>query len=124
MRATPNTRGAGRSERDVLDALLGAQRLVRFLQRMELAGAPSKPVAGVFIPEVMPPAPKMTYLSGKIKYIPELVLQQIDARCELFPQPYFGVLIVLRASGFRISAVLDLRSHNLLALHATSAFLL
>jgi hypothetical protein len=31
MRATPNTRGTVRSDRDVLDALLGAQRLVRFL---------------------------------------------------------------------------------------------
>lgn len=109
MRATPNTRGAVRSDRDVLDALLGAQRLVRFLQRMELPGAPFKPAAGIFIPEVMPPAPKMTYLSGKIKYIPESVLQQIDAKCALFPQTYFAVLIVLRASGFRISDVLDLR---------------
>jgi len=98
-----------RSNRDVLDALLGAQRLVRFLQRMELPGAPSKPAAGIFIPEVMPPAPKMTYLSGRIKYIPESVLQQIDARCGLFPESYFAVLIVLRASGFRISDVLDLR---------------
>jgi integrase len=109
MKATPNTRGGVRADRDLLDAMLIAQRLVRFLQRMELPGAPHKPAAGIFIPEVMPPAPKMTYLSGKIKYIPELVLQQIDARCELFPQTYFAVLIVLRASGFRISDVLDLR---------------
>ncbi len=109
MKATPNTRGSVRTDRDLLDALLVAQRLVRFLQRMELPGAPDKPAAGIFIPEVMPPAPKMTYLSGKIKYIPELVLQQIDASCELFPQAYFAVLIVLRASGFRISDVLDLR---------------
>jgi integrase len=109
LKATPNTRGSARSDRDLLEAMLAAQRLVRFLQRMELAGAPSKPAAGIFIPEVMPPAPKMTYLSGKIKYIPELVLQQIDAKCALFPQTYFAVLIVLRASGFRISDVLDLR---------------
>ena len=109
MRASPNARGTVRSARDVLDALLGAQRLVSFLQRMELPGAPSKPAAGIFIPEVMPPAPKMTYLSGRIKYIPESVLQQIDARCGLFPESYFAVLIVLRASGFRISDVLDLR---------------
>ncbi len=109
MRATPNARGALRTDRDVLDALLSAQRLVRFLQRMELPGAPSKPAAGIFIPEVMPPAPKMSYLSGKIKYIPESVLQQIDAKCPLFPQTYFAVLILLRASGFRISDVLDLR---------------
>ena len=109
MKATPNTRGTVRSDRDLLDALLGAQRLVRFLQRMELPGAPFRPAAGIFIPEVMPPAPKMTYLSGKIKYIPESVLQQIDAKCALFPQMYFAVLIALRASGFRISDVLDLR---------------
>jgi integrase/DNA-binding MarR family transcriptional regulator len=109
MRATPNARGTVRSARDVLDALLGAQRLVRFLQRMELPGAPSKPAAGIFLPEVMPPAPKMPYLSGQIKYIPESVLQQIDAQCALFPESYFAVLIVLRASGFRISDVLDLR---------------
>lgn len=54
MKTTRNARGGPRSDRDVLDALLGAQRLVRFLQRMEVPGAPSKPAAGIFIPEVMP----------------------------------------------------------------------
>jgi integrase len=86
-----------------------AFKWIESLYGMELPGAPSKPAAGIFIPEVMPPAPRMTYLSDKIKYIPESVLQQIDGRCALFPQTYFAVLIVLRASGFRISDVLDLR---------------
>ncbi len=49
-----------------------------------------------------------------MKYIPESVLQQIDQQIHLFPAVHLPIFILLRASGWRISDVLNLRWHTCL----------
>src|SRR5258708_6718427 len=60
------------------------------------------------LPELMPPA-RRTEDRNRVKYIPETVLQQIDQHIEAFNEAYLHILVVLRASGWRISDVLALR---------------
>jgi integrase len=108
LRATPGRRGGRRSDRDVLDAILAPQRLARYLQRVGSPLAPAQPTERIFIPEHLPLAPKR--VQGQVKYLPEGVLRQLDAHLHRLPEAYLPVVILLRASGWRISDVLGLRS--------------
>ncbi len=62
----------------------------------------------IFRPELVPPA-RRSGQRNRVKYIPETVLQQIDEHIEAFDEAYLPILMVLRASGWRISDVLALR---------------
>jgi integrase len=108
LRATPNGRGRARTDIDLVDRLLIVQRLVRALERIDSPSAPTRPFARIFLPERLPRA--VRYASqDRIKYIPASVLAQLDAAIARFEAPYLPVLLVLRASGWRISDVLSLR---------------
>lgn len=108
LRTTPNACGRPRTEIDLVDHLLAVQRLVRWLQRADSGGAPTQAVTRIFLPERLPRFARSTS-QDRIKYIPATVLAQVDAALEHFDAPYLPVLVVLRASGWRISDVLSLR---------------
>jgi len=62
----------------------------------------------IYPPELVPTA-RRPEDRNRVKYIPETVLQQIDQHIEAFDEAYLPILVVLRASGWRISDVLALR---------------
>ncbi len=107
LRATPNSRGGQRPERDILDGILAPMRFARYLQRMEAPSAPARPIDRIFVPEHLPRAPHR--LVGRLRYLPESVLAQLDQNSDALPARYLPVVIILRASGWRISDVLCLR---------------
>ncbi len=47
--------------------------------------------------------------SGKVKYIPQFVLRQLDTYLQQLPSGYIPIVILLRASGWRISDILYLK---------------
>ena len=108
LRRETNRFGKVRSPGDIAHHVGATQRLVRYLQRTDSPSAPSRPIEKIYLPDLLPPVPRGDD-RRRIKYLPELVLQQIDAPIEAFEEAYLPILMVLRASGWRISDVLALR---------------
>ena len=88
---------------------LGAIRqCLTYLQEADRPEAPTTPVALLFWKRDFGPQSKPT--NDQIRYIPEGVLQQLEACLErLRPVEYIPIVMLLRASGWRISDVLNLR---------------
>jgi integrase len=108
LRSSLNRLGHQRSDVDVVDGTFVAQRFARFLQRMARPEAPTRPIDRIFVPERLPSCGRRFAHAG-VRYIPVSVLSQIDAHIDRFDEQYLPVLVVLRASGWRISDVLNLR---------------
>ena len=107
LRATLNKRGAKISERQIVDYMLRVEGLLHYLERFQSPMKPDRPAATIVWPQHFP-----RYLSSssrQVKYIPETVLRQLDATLEHLPSIYIPVVILLRASGWRISDVLSLK---------------
>ncbi|MGE4282840.1 MAG: tyrosine-type recombinase/integrase [Clostridia bacterium] len=84
-----------------------------YIQRAEYSEAPDKPVACLIFENDFP------RLRSKpredIKYIPEEVIFQLESNIEsIKPVEYIPIVILLRASGWRISDILNLRYNNCL----------
>jgi integrase len=108
LRSETNSRRNHRSRWDIAYYVGASQRFARHLQRIKSQNAPTRRLDKIYLPELVPSA-RQTDDRNRVKYIPESVLQQIDERIEEFDEAYLPVLIVLRASGWRISDVLALR---------------
>lgn len=79
-----------------------------YIQKAMYPEAPELPVSCLIFKEDFPRNPQKT--EENIKYIPEGVLQQLEDNLEhLTPSEYIPIVILLRASGWRISDVLNLR---------------
>ncbi|WP_258073261.1 hypothetical protein [Brevibacillus laterosporus] len=100
--------------------LLGLQYFFEFLQNTKRKEAPTVPVYGLIFKEDFPKLRK--YNENDIKYIPEAVINQLE--CLLAKNPtdinppmtdhdkeYLPIVILLMATGWRISDILNLR-HN------------
>ncbi len=79
-----------------------------YLERTQSAQKPQLPVSRIIWPHHYP-TPECKTKSYQIKYIPQTVLQQLDAHLHQLAPTCIPVLIVLRASGWRISDVLYLK---------------
>ena len=90
-------------------AYLGAVRqCLTYLQEAECPEAPTTPLALLFWKRDFGPQSKPS--NDQIRYIPEGVLQQLeDCLEQLSPVEYIPIVVLLRASGWRISDVLNLR---------------
>jgi integrase len=108
LRCETNRRGSARSLPDIAYHVGASQRFARHLQRIESRDAPTRRLEKIYPPELVPPT-RRTEDRNRVKYIPETVLQQIDQHIEAFDEAYLPILVVLRASGWRISDVLALR---------------
>ncbi len=80
---------------------------LRHLQRVKSPLAPTEPIDTIIWPEHAGKKPQRNL--NAIKYIPESVLEQLDSHVRDLPEAYRPVVILLRASGWRISDVLNLR---------------
>jgi integrase len=88
--------------------LYALRGFLRYIQRAEYPEAPEKPAILLLMKEDIPGEAKPEEES--IKYIPEDVLQQLETHLEhLTPPKYIPMIILLRASGWRIADVLNLR---------------
>jgi integrase len=86
---------------------------LRNIEIFEYEEAPSKPLSSLIFKEDFPKFIKST--ENSIKFIPENVLKQLEDNLEyLTPSEYIPVIILLRASGWRISDILNLRYDNCL----------
>jgi integrase len=107
LRATRNKRGAKISDGQIVDYMLRVEGLLHYLERFQSPMKPHKPAATIVWPQHYPRY--VSSSSRQVKYIPETVLRQLDTTLEHLPSIYIPVVIVLRASGWRISDVLSLK---------------
>jgi integrase len=96
---------------------------LEYLQRTERSEAPLKPIRTLFFSEDFPKIPKQN--ENQIKYIPETVMNQLELLINLNPEDvtptmkdhekkYVPIVILLMATGWRISDILNLRFRNCL----------
>ena len=81
-----------------------------FLAYLERTQSPIKPQAST--PRIIWPHhyPQQVWQrSQEVKYIPQIVLKQLDTDAQDIPPTYIPVVLLLRASGWRISDVLSLQ---------------
>ena len=87
--------------------------MLRHAQITDAPLAPNVIIDKLIFSEDIPKKPIKS--ANSIKYLPEEILEQLENNLEhLSPAKYIPVIIVLRASGWRISDVLNLRYHNCL----------
>lgn len=91
-----------------INYLISLRTFLDYIQRAMYPEAPNLPSACLFFKEDIPKKPKDT--ENKIKYLPEEVLQQLeDNLVDLNPAEFIPIIVILRASGWRISDILNLR---------------
>jgi len=96
------------AERQQAVYLYALRGFMQYIQLAEYPEAPEKPALLLLMKEDIPEEARPEEES--IKYIPEDVLQQLETHLEhLTPAKYIPIIILLRASGWRISDVLNLR---------------
>ncbi|AVQ97747.1 recombinase XerD [Oceanobacillus iheyensis] len=87
---------------------------ISHLQRFEWSEAPVTSVSKLIFTEDMPNITRSRGNPNRIKYIPDEVWEQVISNINKLPSKYVPILIILEASGFRISDVLLLKTDCLL----------
>jgi hypothetical protein len=85
-------------------------RLRHFLEYLERSSSPEAtriPVGKLIWSDDLGKKPQLNY--NEVRYIPELVLFQLEQHMHELPAKYLPIVIILRASGWRIGDVLNLR---------------
>src|SRR5258708_30677304 len=95
------------SAKYIWGAVHALRHFLEYLERVSSPDAPLIPVGKLIWADALGSATQPT--RQKIKYIPEQILAQLEQHMEKLPDVYLPVVIVLRASGWRISDVLNLR---------------
>lgn len=99
-------------QRAKLIYLRGLRTFIEFIQRAEYPEAPITPSVLLIWKEDIPRLPQKT--ENSIKFIPEGVLRQLEDNLEYLEPEYIPVVILLRASGWRGSDILNLCYDNCL----------
>jgi integrase len=90
------------------DYLVYLRSFLDYIQRAEYPDAPEKPHILLLFKEDFPQVPPKH--QGELKHIPEGVLRQLEDNLEhLVPAGHIPIVILLRATGWRISDILNLR---------------
>ncbi len=89
------------------DAVARLQYFLEYLERTSSPGAPLLPVGRLLWLDDR--GKKVHQRDREIKYIPEHILFQLEQHMHLLPPHYLPIVVILRASGWRISDVLNLR---------------
>ncbi len=121
LKTTPDTQGKERSQVQRSRYLSSLDRFLRYLQRIESPLAPQLPVDKIIWFEHKIPQP--TYSHSALKLIPKTVLDQLDEKLHLLRPKYIPVILLLRASGWRISDILTLRHDTCLQRNERGWFL-
>jgi len=104
---TTNRHGKLITRNYVWDAVARLQYFLEYLERTSSPGAPLLPVGKLLWPDDK--GKRVHQRDREIKYIPEHILFQLEQHMHLLPPRYLPIVVILRASGWRISDVLNLR---------------
>ena len=107
LRAMPSRQGGMKSPDQVWATMVTLERFLQYLERMESPLAPQRSTTKIIWPEHK--GHKQPRRTNRMKYLPEIVLQQMDHHLHHLNPNYLPVVILLRASGWRISDILHLR---------------
>jgi hypothetical protein len=107
LRATPNSRGKKTSNRQIWISVHHVEELLSYLERIESPMKSSWPTARIIWPHHYPS--DAWKKSQGIKYISQGVLSQLDGLIQHLAPSCTPIVILLRASGWRISDVLYLK---------------
>jgi len=108
LKATPMYGGKTRNENAIWRDMNALDMFLRYLQRIESPLAPTRPIDQIIWPSHGGNRRHINTVQ-KIKYVPQFVLEQLDQHLEAIHLRYLPLLLVLRASGWRISDVVHLR---------------
>jgi integrase len=120
LKTTANHYGRSRSAEQIWRAVSILKHFLEYLQRTSSAEAPLAPIDKLIWPDDIGNAPQ-TNNYNQIKYIPETVLSQLEQHMHNLPPQYLPIVIILRASGWRIGDVLNLRYNTCLE-HTSSGW--
>jgi integrase len=109
LKTEPNDHGKLRHAATIGYAMVAIKQLLEYLEQTSAPEAPLVPVAKLIWQSDIVKKPSYYRGEVKVKYIPENVLQQLDQHIHHLSPVSLPVVIVLRASGWRISDVLNLR---------------
>jgi len=107
LKTGADSHGKPNSTLQIWNALSRLRYFFEYLERTSSPQAPLAPVGKLIWPEDAGSSPDRR--SNEIKYIPEALLHQLEQHLHELPAVYLPVVIILRASGWRISDVLNLR---------------
>jgi len=107
LKTGSNSYGKPNSALQVWRALNQFRYFLEYLQRTSSPESPLTAIGKLIWPEDGGVKPQQKY--SEDKYIPESVLYQLEQHLHRLPPKYLPIVIVLRASGWRIGDVLNLR---------------
>ncbi len=108
LRTTPNCYGKKTSDNQIWKSVYAVEEFLLYLERIGSPLKPSQPTARIIWPHHYP-LHACGQRSPGIKYIPQEVLRQLDGCLQHLAPSCIPVVILLRASGWRISDVLYLK---------------
>ncbi|HYL45190.1 MAG TPA: tyrosine-type recombinase/integrase [Ktedonobacteraceae bacterium] len=116
---TKNCVGQQITQRFVWEAITQLCQFLEYLERTSSPEAPLLPTGKLIWPGDR--GKKQQQRDREIKYIPEQILLQLEQYMHLLPALYLPTVIILRASGWRIADVLNLR-HDTCLEHSSSGW--
>ncbi len=119
MIGKPNCWGMLCSSRHVWGAVVTLRYFLEYLERTSHPDAPAMPVSKLIWPGDEGKKPQQKYTEDK--YIPETVLSQLEKDMHKLSSKYLPIVIILRASGWRIGDVLNLR-YDICLEHSSSGW--
>jgi site-specific recombinase XerD len=108
LRAKASVRGLRDVNQHVAHHVLYVEDFLHYLERSQSPLKPDEPTTCIIWPHHYPKRDKSG--SGRVKYIPQKVLDQLDAHIQDLSPTVIPIVILLRASGWRISDVLYLKT--------------
>ncbi len=113
LKAQASARGLRDINQHIAHHVLYVEDFLHYLERAQSLLKPTEPTTCIIWPHHYPRREKAG--SGRVKYIPQTVLNQLDAHIQDLSPTIIPIVILLRASGWRISDVLYLKIDTCLA---------
>ncbi len=106
LKAEGEAHGWKANNQRIHNHLSSLEEVLCYLERMQSPMRPTDPTPHIIWPSHYP---RLHHPRAQVKYIPQTVLDQLDAHLQHLHPTYIPVVILLRASGWRISDVLFLK---------------
>lgn len=101
MGGNSHYKGQAPSDNYINRSISSLEVFIEYLQRFEWSEAPTKPVRLLIFPEDKPKSPPKS--KENVKYISDFVWEQIINHIEKLPEDIRTIILLLEATGFRIS---------------------